>query len=431
MTRKASRIRLGIDIGGTFTDLVLMDEARGAVHIAKVLTTPDDPAAGALSGFGRILESAGLTAPDVASVVHATTLITNALIERKGARTGLITTQGFSDVIEIAREKRFDLYDLHQETPAPLVSPELRAEVPERVHVDGEIAVPVDLEAVKREARKLVERGAESIAVSFLHAPVNPKNEEAARAALLEAVPGVPVSISSAVAPETGEYERASTTAANAYARPIADAYLTRLLESLGDSGFGGDLFIMLSNAGFAGIDSVREHPVRIIESGPAGGALAAAQIAKSRKEAHALGFDMGGTTAKICLIENGEPATENRFEVARTSRFQKGSGLPILSPTVDLVEIGAGGGSIAQMSALGLLQVGPPKRGGGPGARLLWPGRGAPHRHRRESGFGLPEPRFFPGRCHAPRPGKSAGGGCLPGAEARYARGGCGVGGV
>lgn len=368
MTRQTSRIRLGIDIGGTFTDLVLTDEAGGAVRVAKVLTTPDDPAAGALSGFRRILESAGLTAPDVSSIVHATTLITNALIERRGARTGLITTQGFSDVIEIAREKRFDLYDLHQETPAPLVPPQLRAEVPERVHVDGEVAMPVDLEAVRRAGRKLVERGAESIAVCFLHAPVNPENEGAARAALLEAVPGVPVSISSAVAPETGEYERASTTAANAYARPIADAYLTRLLESLRDSGFGGSLFIMLSNAGFSAVGGVREHPVRIIESGPAGGALAAAQIATSRGETHALGFDMGGTTAKICLIEDGEPATENRFEVARTSRFQKGSGLPILAPTVDLVEIGAGGGSIARMSALGLLQVGPQSAGAAPG---------------------------------------------------------------
>ena len=368
MMDKNARIRLGIDIGGTFTDLVLVDEARGAVHIAKVLTTPGDPAEGTLAGFRQILESAGIDASDLASIVHATTLITNALIERKGARTGLITTGGFSDVIEIGREKRFDLYDLHQEMPEPLIPREFRAEVPERVHVDGEVVVPLDAEAVKREAERLVQMGAESIAVSFLHAPVNPENERAARAAIGEAAGDAPVSISSEVAPETGEYERTSTTAANAYVRPIADAYLTRLLASLRDSGFSGDLFIMLSNSGFAAVESVREHPVRIIESGPAGGALAAAQIARSLGEAHALGFDMGGTTAKICLIEDGEPATENRFEVARTSRFQKGSGLPILSPTVDLVEIGAGGGSIAGISDLGLIRVGPQSAGAAPG---------------------------------------------------------------
>lgn len=391
-------IRLGIDIGGTFTDLVLIDEARGAAHIAKVLTTPDDPAEGTLAGFRTILESAGLKASDLASIVHATTLITNALIERKGARTGLITTQGFSDVIEIGREKRFDLYDLHQEMPEPLIAEEFRAEAPERVHVDGEVALPLDAEAVKREAERLVRLGAESIAVSFLHAPVNPENERAARAAIGEVAGDTPVSISSDVAPETGEYERASTTAANAYVRPIADAYLTRLLASLRDSGFAGDLFIMLSNSGFAAVESVREHPVRIIESGPAGGALAAAQIARSLGEAHALGFDMGGTTAKICLIEDGEPATENRFEVARTSRFQKGSGLPILSPTVDLVEIGAGGGSIAQISDLGLIRVGPQSAGAAPGPACYAQGGAQPTVTDANLLLGYLNPDFFLG---------------------------------
>ena len=367
MTPEAPRIRLGIDIGGTFTDIALVDEARGAVRVAKVPTTPDDPAAGALAGFARILEAAGLAAPDADVVVHATTLITNALIERKGARAGLITTKGFSDVIEIAREKRFDLYDLHQETPTPLIPAELRAEVTERVDAGGRVAAPVDVEAVKGAARSLIRRGAESIAVCFLHAPANPANERAARAAV-EEVTDAPVSISSAVAPETGEYERTSTTAANAYARPLADAYLARLLGSLRGSGFSGELFIMLSNAGFAAVEAAREHPVRIIESGPAGGALAAARVAASMGETRAIGFDMGGTTAKICLIENGAPATESRFEAARTSRFRKGSGLPILSPTVDLVEIGAGGGSVAEVSGLGLLRVGPRSAGAAPG---------------------------------------------------------------
>lgn len=361
------RVRLGIDIGGTFTDLALVDEARDAVRVAKVPTTPDDPARGALAGFARILEAAGLAASDVGVVVHATTLVTNALIERKGARAGLIATKGFSDVIEIAREKRFDLYDLHQEMPAPLIPRELRAEVAERVDAEGRMVLPVDAGAVKKEAERLIRLGAESLAVCFLHAPVNPANERAARAAI-KAAADVPVSVSSAVAPETGEYERTSTTAANAYARPLADAYLTRLLGSLRDAGFTGELFIMLSNAGFAAVETAREHPVRIIESGPAAGALAAARIAASLGETRAIGFDMGGTTAKICLIENGAPATESRFEAARTSRFQKGSGLPILSPTVDLVEIGAGGGSVAQMSELGLIRVGPRSAGASPG---------------------------------------------------------------
>ena len=393
-----TQIRLGVDIGGTFTDLVLVDEARGAVHIAKVLTTPDDPAEGTLAGFRQILESAGIDASDLASIVHATTLITNALIERKGARTGLITTGGFSDVIEIGREKRFDLYDLHQEMPEPLIPQEFRAEAPERVHVDGEVALPLDAEAVKREAERLLKMGAESIAVSFLHAPVNPANERAAQAAIGEVAGDTPVSISSDVAPETGEYERASTTAANAYVRPIADAYLTRLLANLRDSGFAGDLFIMLSNSGFAAVESVREHPVRIIESGPAGGALAAAQIARSLGEAHALGFDMGGTTAKICLIEDGEPATENRFEVARTSRFQKGSGLPILSPTVDLVEIGAGGGSIAGISDLGLIRVGPQSAGAAPGPACYAQGGAQPTVTDANLLLGYLNPDFFLG---------------------------------
>ena len=395
---KGAQIRLGIDIGGTFTDLVLIDEARGAIHIAKVLTTPDDPAEGTLAGFRQILETAGIDASDLANIVHATTLITNALIERKGACTGLITTGGFSDVIEIGREKRFDLYDLHQEMPEPLIAKEFRAEVPERSHVDGEVALPLDVEAVKREAERLVRLGAESIAVSFLHAPVNPANEKAAQTAIEEVAGDTPVSISSDVAPETGEYERTSTTAANAYVRPIADVYLTRLLADLRDSGFAGDLFIMLSNSGFAAVEGVREHPVRIIESGPAGGALAAAQIARSLGEAHALGFDMGGTTAKICLIEDGEPATENRFEVARTSRFQKGSGLPILSPTVDLVEIGAGGGSIAGISDLGLIRVGPQSAGAMPGPACYAQGGAQPTVTDANLLLGYLNPDFFLG---------------------------------
>ncbi len=393
-----ARVRLGVDIGGTFTDLVLVDAQRGALHVAKVLTTPGEPEVGALEGFRRILKSAGRTASEVSEVVHATTLITNALIERKGARTGLITTKGFSDVIEIAREKRFDLYDLHQEMPAPLVPRELRTEVEERVDAEGNVVVPPDAQALKREAERLVHLGVRSIAVCFLHAPLNPANERAAQAAVEEVADGVPVSVSSAVAPETGEYERTTTTAANAYVRPIADAYLTRLLARLREEGFAGDLFIMLSNAGFAAVDGVRAYPVRMIESGPAGGALAAAQIARALGEAHVIGFDMGGTTAKICLIEQGEAATENRFEVARTSRFQKGSGLPILSPAVDLVEIGAGGGSIAQISELGLIRVGPQSAGAKPGPACYGQGGAQPTVTDANLLLGYLNPDFFLG---------------------------------
>jgi len=361
-----SSVRVGIDIGGTFTDLVLLEG--GGVHVAKVLTTPRDPAEGALNGFRRILEISGTAARDVHEVVHATTLVTNALIERTGAPAGVITTRGFADTLEIAREKRFDIYDIFLEIPSPLVPREFCLGVAERTDADGNVLCPVDGEEVADAAGQLRADGVQSVAINFLHSPSNPANEIAAEAAIRNRFPDLWVSRSSAIAPETGEFERCSTTAANAYVQPIVDRYLDRLTESLKSLGFGGRLSIMLSTGGFSGVEAVRRVPIRIVESGPAGGALAAAQLARSRGEARAIGFDMGGTTAKVCLIRDGEPDTVHSFEAARTARFQKGSGLPILAPSVDLVEIGAGGGSIAHVNRMGLVQVGPQSAGSEPG---------------------------------------------------------------
>ncbi len=359
-------IRVGIDIGGTFTDVVLIDG--GSVHVAKVLTTPGDPAEGALNGFRKILDSAGIQARDVEVVIHATTLVANALIERSGARVGLIATAGFTDTLELAREKRFDLYDLFLEIPSPLVPPDRCKGINERTDADGNIISRTDVEEVLSAAAELRARGVESVAINFLHAPVNPANEEAAEAALRERHPDIWISRSSGISPETGEYERCSTVAANAYVQPLVDRYMKKLSGGMREIGFGGRLSIMLSTGGFTTLESVRRAPIRIVESGPAGGALAAARVAQSCGKDRAIGFDMGGTTAKICLIREGEPETANSLEVSRTSRFQKGSGLPILVPSVDLVEIGAGGGSIAHVNRMGLAQVGPASAGSNPG---------------------------------------------------------------
>jgi N-methylhydantoinase A/oxoprolinase/acetone carboxylase beta subunit len=361
-----SHIRVGIDIGGTFTDVVLTDDE--SVHVAKVLTTPDDPAEGALVGFRKILALGGIRARDVGVVTHATTLVANALVERSGARVGLITTAGFSDTLELAREKRFDLYDLFLEIPSPLVPPDRCRGVSERTDADGNILSEVDLEEVLSAAAELRAQGAQSIAINFLHAPMNPMNEEVAEAALRKRYPEMWISRSSGISPEIGEYERCSTVAANAYVQPLVDRYMEKLSGGMRKIGFGGRFSIMLSTGGFTGVESVRRAPIRVVESGPAGGALAAAQVARSCGKDRAIGFDMGGTTAKICLIREGEPDTANSFEVSRTSRFQKGSGLPILVPSVDLVEIGAGGGSIAHVNRMGLAQVGPGSAGSNPG---------------------------------------------------------------
>ncbi len=361
-------LSLGIDIGGTFTDLVIHDPRDGRAVIWKESTTPDDPARGALEGTRRVLEKAGATPDQVGRVVHATTLFTNALIERKGAKTGLLTTAGFADVLEIARERKYELYDLFIEMPKPIVPRPWRREAKERLAPDGKIETALDVEAALAEVADLVKQGVESLAICFLHSYANPAHERAMAAAVAERFQHLSISLSSDIAPEIREYPRASTTVANAYVRPLAEIYLERLEQALRKEGIPGALFLMLSNGGLTHVAEARRAPVQLLESGPAAGALAGAWFGRNAGLERVLAFDMGGTTAKLALVDDGEPLIAYGFEAAREKRFLRGSGLPIQIATVELIEIGAGGGSIAHKSELGTLNVGPESSGAQPG---------------------------------------------------------------
>jgi N-methylhydantoinase A len=361
-------LSLGIDIGGTFTDLVIHDPRDGRAVIWKESTTPDDPARGALEGTRRVLEKAGATPDQVGRVVHATTLFTNALIERKGAKTGLLTTAGFADVLEIARERKYELYDLFIEMPKPIVPRPWRREAKERLAPDGRVETALDVEAALAEVADLVKQGVESLAICFLHAYANPAHERAMAAAVAERFQHLSISLSSDIAPEIREYSRASTTVANAYVRPLAEIYLERLEQALRKEGIPGGLFLMLSNGGLTHVAEARRAPVQLLESGPAAGALAGAWFGRNAGLERVLAFDMGGTTAKLALVDDGEPLVAYGFEAAREKRFLRGSGLPIQIATVELIEIGAGGGSIAHKSELGTLNVGPESSGAQPG---------------------------------------------------------------
>ena len=361
-------LSLGIDIGGTFTDLVIHDPRDGRAVIWKESTTPDDPARGALEGTRRVLEKAGATPDQVGRVVHATTLFTNALIERKGAKTGLLTTAGFADVLEIARERKYELYDLFIEMPKPIVPRPWRREAKERLAPDGRVETAIDIEAALAEVTDLVKRGVESLAICFLHSYANPAHERAMAAAVAERFQHLSISLSSDIAPEIREYSRASTTVANAYVRPLAEIYLERLEQALRKEGIPGGLFLMLSNGGLTHVAEARRAPVQLLESGPAAGALAGAWFGRNAGLERVLAFDMGGTTAKLALVDDGEPLVAYGFEAAREKRFLRGSGLPIQIATVELIEIGAGGGSIAHKSELGTLNVGPESSGAQPG---------------------------------------------------------------
>jgi N-methylhydantoinase A len=368
--------RLAVDIGGTFTDLAL--EHGDARHTLKVLTTPAAPERGVLEGVGRILEAAGLAAADIQVLVHGTTLATNALIERKGARTALLTTQGFRDVLALGNESRYDQYDLDIVLPEPLVPRYLRLGVPERLDRDGRVLLPLDEAAVRAQVAVLREAGVESLAIGFLHAYRNGAHEQRARAIAAEMLPGVAISLSSEVSPEMREWERFSTTAANAYVQPLMASYLTRLEAALRGMGLAAPIFLMLSGGGLTTIETACRFPIRLVESGPAGGAIFAAGVARACGLDRVLSFDMGGTTAKICLIDNFAPQHARAFEVARVGRFKKGSGLPLRIPVIEMVEIGAGGGSIAHVDALGRLGVGPESAGADPGPACY--GRGGAH---------------------------------------------------
>ncbi|HWL83889.1 MAG TPA: hydantoinase/oxoprolinase family protein [Roseomonas sp.] len=391
-------LSLGIDIGGTFTDLVILDPSDGSAAIWKESTTPDDPSRGAITGLRQLLARSGIAAGSIGRVVHATTLFTNALIERKGAPTGLLTTAGFADVLEIARERKYELYDLFLEMPQPLVPRPWRREAKERLAPDGTVEVPLDVEAALAEVAELVAQGVTSLAICFLHAYANPVHERVAAEAIARRFPQLSLSLSCDIAPEIREYPRAVTTAANAYVRPIAETYLDTLEAALQRAGIPGGLFLMLSNGGLTHVAEAKRAPVQLLESGPAAGALAGAWFGRNAGLDRVLAFDMGGTTAKLALVDDGEPLVAWGFEAARTKRFLRGSGLPVQIATVELIEIGAGGGSIARRSALGTLQAGPESAGAQPGPVCYGRGGTEPTVTDSDLTLGYLNPDFFLG---------------------------------
>ena len=359
-------VRLAVDIGGTFTDIVL-DVGRDR-KTRKVLTTPVRPEQAVLDGIRLILSDARAHFRDIDVFIHGTTLATNAIIERRGAKTALIATDGFRDVLDIATESRYDQYDLTIDKPTPLVPRALRFTVPERVDAHGSVRLPLDEAALRAIVKRLRTLDVKSVAIAFLHAYANPAHERRAGEILRAEMPDVRLTLSSAVCPEIREYERTSTAVANAYVQPLIDGYLGRMAEALEVEQFRGSIYLVTSGGGVTSIDTARRFPVRLLESGPAGGAIFASQIAASLGESKVLSFDMGGTTAKICLIEQYRPETSRLFEVDRAARFLKGSGLPVRIPVIEMVEIGAGGGSIARVDAMKRVTVGPESASSEPG---------------------------------------------------------------
>jgi N-methylhydantoinase A len=389
---------MGIDVGGTFTDIVVHDTATGRRLSHKQLTTPADPALGVMEGIARLLCENALAAADIGRVVHATTLFSNALIERKGAPTGLITTLGFRDTLEIGRERKFELYDIKITKPLPLVPRRLRLEVAERLLADGSVELPLDEAGVLDAAARLRDAGVTSVAICFLHSYANPCHERRAAEIIAARFPDMALSASIDVAPEIREYERASTTVVNAYIKPLAARYISALADSLKARGIAAPLLLMLSNGGLTGIDDAKRTPVKLLESGPAAGVLIAADLALREGRDHVLAFDMGGTTAKLGMIEGGEPKVAYSFEVAREKRYIGGSGLPVRISTVELIEIGAGGGSIARLDELSLLKVGPDSAGSQPGPAAYGRGGIAPTVTDAAVLLGYLDPAYFAG---------------------------------
>jgi N-methylhydantoinase A/oxoprolinase/acetone carboxylase beta subunit/N-methylhydantoinase B/oxoprolinase/acetone carboxylase alpha subunit len=361
-----SQARLAVDIGGTFTDVVL--ERDGAHHGVKVLTTPENPADGFMTGVRRVLAETGAEAGQVSLIIHGTTLATNALIERNGARTALIVTEGHRDSLEMAYENRFDQYDINAERRPPLAPRKLRLPVTERVDFLGDVLTPLDEASVEALVPALRDAEVQSVAIGLLHSYANPSHEKRVAEILRERLPALSITLSSEVCPEIREYERQSTACANAYVRPLMARYLEDVQARLSEAGFACPCLMMTSGGNLVTIPTARRFPVRLVESGPAGGAILAAHIARTLGEDRVVSFDMGGTTAKICLIDDGEPMLSRSFEVDRAHRFMKGSGMPVKIPVVEMVEIGAGGGSIAAVDALGRIQVGPHSAGAEPG---------------------------------------------------------------
>ena len=392
------RYRAGVDIGGTFTDLLLLDEQTGEMIIGKILTTPSDPSAAVIHGLQALLAERQLDPATVSATIHGTTLITNAIIERKGAKTGLITTQGFRDALEIGREKRYDIYDIFLENPPPLVPRALRREVNERLDETGRVLIPLNRMEVFEVVQALLRDGVEALAVVLLHSFRNPAHERIIREVVESEFPALTLSLSSDVMPEIREFERTSTTVANVYVKPIARRYLNKLRSEVRQLGFQGGLYIMLSNGGVTTCETASDYPIRLVESGPAAGALAASFYSQLKGLDHVISFDMGGTTAKICVIDQGHPLVTTEFEVARMYRFKKGSGLPVKVPVIEMIEIGAGGGSLARVDDLGLLKVGPDSAGADPGPACYGLGGSEPTVTDADLVLGYLDPHYFLG---------------------------------
>ncbi len=390
-------VRLAADIGGTFTDVVLEQGAER--YSTKVLTTSARPEEGVGAGIDQVLDAAGLAPGDIDIVLHGTTLATNALIERRGARTAFITTKGFRDILETGYEKRFDHYDLMIEPPPPIVPRVLRFGIPERIDADGQVVEPLDEAALRQVADTLAEHEIEAVAVGFLHAYRFGDHERQARQILADCLgDAVTICLSSDVCPEIREYERFSTTCANAYVRPLMAGYLTRMGARLRQRGIAAPLYLMMSGGGLTTLENAARYPIRLVESGPAGGAILAAHIARQSSLDQVLSFDMGGTTAKICLIDNGEPERSRLFEVARTYRDMKGSGWPVRVPVIEMVEIGAGGGSVARVDPMGRITVGPDSAGSDPGPVSYGRGGTAPTVTDANLGLGKIDADYFAG---------------------------------
>ena len=357
---------LAVDIGGTFTDVVLQLEQR--LHSTKVLTTQEDPSEAVIAGIQQLFTESGASPEHISLVLHGTTLATNAIIERRGAKTALLTTAGHRDILEMAFENRFEQYDVNIERPTPLVPRKLRIPITERVLASGDVLVPLDESSVREAIDLLLDEGVESVAIGFLHAYRNGDHEARVAELVHDRMSSIPVSLSSDVCPEIREYERLSTTCANAYVLPLMSKYLLSLQEKLNAFNFRCPYLMMTSGGGLTSLETAAKYPIRLVESGPAGGAILAGVIARELELDQVLSFDMGGTTAKLCLLDQGKTILSRAFEVDRTYRFKKGSGLPVRIPVIEMVEIGAGGGSIAQVDKLGRIQIGPESAGSAPG---------------------------------------------------------------
>jgi len=390
--------RLGCDIGGTFTDFVLVNDVTGEFQTNKCLTTPSDPSDAVETGIRQFLEKNPGFMDEVTEVIHGTTLVINAIIERKGSKTGLITTKGFRDVLELGREKRYDAYDIFSEYPKPLVPRFRRLEVDERLASDGRVLKDLDPQEVRDVIHQLKDTGIESLAICLINSYENPEHELAIKKLVEEEAPELFLSTSVEVLPQIREYERTCTTATNAYVKPITSRYLNKLYDRLGSLGFDGKLFIMLSSGGITSIETATEFPVRIIESGPTAAVIASQHYGKLHNIDDMFCFDMGGTTAKSCLIQKGHAGLVSTFEVGRVARFKKGSGLPIQVPVVDLMEIGAGGGSIAKVNKMGTLQVGPESGSADPGPACYGLGGEDPCVTDADLVLGYLDPDFFLG---------------------------------